>query len=65
MLAVAGLDDEARDDAMEHHVVVEALAGEVDEVLARFRRGVGEQVDLDVAEIGGDGGAGHGTSWLG
>src|SRR5450759_4136760 len=61
VLAVACLGDEARDDAVEHDVVVEALLGEVDEVLRGLGRRVREQVELDVAELGGEGRAGH---WL-
>jgi len=52
MLAVAGLGDEAGDDPVEDDVVVETLAGEVDEVLARLRRIGREQVDVDVALLG-------------
>src|SRR5438445_9559949 len=48
VLAVAALDDEARDDPMKDDVVVIALAGEVDEVGGSLGGPVGEQVDLDV-----------------
>src|SRR4029077_616104 len=54
------LDDEPRDDAVEDHVVVEALLGEVDEVLGRLRGALGVQIDLDVAELGADRRVGHG-----
>ena len=37
VLAVAALDHEAGDDAVEDHVVVEALPGEIDEVLGGLR----------------------------
>ena len=48
VLAVAALDDEARDDPMKDDVVVIALAGEIDEVGGGLGGPVGEQVDLDV-----------------
>ena len=51
-LAVAALDHEARDDAMEDHVVVEPLVREVDEVLRGLRRGLVVELDLDVADVG-------------
>ena len=60
VLAVAALGHEARDDAVEDDVVVEALLRELDEVGGRLRGALVEQVDLDVADVGGDGGAGHG-----
>src|SRR6185295_7735317 len=59
VLAVAGLGDEARDDAVEDDVVVEAVAGELDEVSGGPGGALVEQLDLDVAEVGGDGGSGH------
>src|SRR5215207_275796 len=61
VLPVPGLDDEARDDPMEDHVVIETLVRQIYEVLAGLRCGLREQVDLDVTELGGDGGAGHGV----
>jgi hypothetical protein len=65
VLPVSALDHEARDDAMEDHVVIEAIGGKIDEVLRRLRGGLVEQLDLDVADLGRDGGAGHGQapSW--
>src|SRR6185503_454396 len=59
VLPVAALDHEAGDDAMEDHVVVEALLRQVDEVLGGLRGGLGEQVELDVAELRGNGRLGH------
>src|SRR5690242_18263136 len=53
-LPVAALDHEARDAAVEDHVVVEALLRELDEVAGGLRGAVGEQVGLDRAELGGD-----------
>src|SRR5262245_53257755 len=64
VLAVAGLRDEAGDDAVEDHVVVVALLRQVDEVLSGLRRGLGEQVDVDVAEVRRDRGLGHVGSLL-
>ena len=50
---------------MEDDIVVEALAGEIDEVAGRLRGGLVEQIDLDVADLGGDGGTRHWlTPWL-
>src|SRR6185503_17182074 len=59
VLPIAALGDEAGDDAMEDDVVVEPVVGELDEVRRRLGGALVEQVDLDVAEVGGDGGAGH------
>jgi hypothetical protein len=60
VLSIPSLCHEARDHAVEDHVVVEALLRQIDEVLGSLRGGLREQVDLDVAELGRDGCAGHG-----
>src|SRR5450759_2549212 len=67
VLAVAALDHEAGDDAVEDDVVVEALPGELDEVGGGLGRALGEQVGLDAAGLGGDDDTGHGRSpwWFG
>jgi hypothetical protein len=44
---------------MEDDVVVVALVREIDEVLTRLRGVSREQLDLDVAELGGNGRAGR------
>src|SRR5436190_609180 len=49
---VAALDHEVRDDPVEDHAVVEALAGQLDEVLDGPRRGPGIELELDHALIG-------------
>src|SRR5262249_56580179 len=64
-VGVAPLDHEAGDHAVERRPVVEALAGEVEEVLDVAGSLVGEELDLDLAEAGrkhgaGSFGAGHG-----
>ena len=45
----AALDHEVRDHAVEDEPVVEAVAGELREVLDRLRRVVGVELELDVA----------------
>src|SRR5690606_14972035 len=59
-LRAAALDHEIRDHAVEVQAVVEAAAGQVDEVGDRQRRLVGQQFDPDRAAGGGkSGGQGH------
>src|SRR5439155_20012019 len=65
VLAVAALDDEARNDAVEYDLVVEPLLREVDEVAGGVVGAIGEQLDLDVALVGGEGRARHALSLQG
>src|SRR6478752_6556124 len=60
VLAVAGLGHEARDDAVEDDVVIEALLRERDEVGRGLGRALVVELDLDVAQVGRDGGCRHG-----
>ena len=53
---VAALDDAVGYDAMKGAAVVEALAGEGEEVLDVFGRFVGGELDAENAEVGGDDG---------
>ena len=53
---VAALDDAVGDDAVEGAAIVEALAGEGEEVLDVFRRFVGGELDAEDTEVGGDDG---------
>ena len=54
-LRAATLDDEVVDDAMEGETVVEAVAGEKDEVVDRLRCACRVEGDDDVAAVGRDG----------
>ena len=58
-LRAAALDHEVGDDAVEDQPVVEALAGELGEVLDRLRGLVGEELDLDRSFAGVKRGFGH------
>ena len=56
-LRAAALDHEVGDDAVERQAVVEALAGEADEVVHRVRRELRVEVGDDRAAVGVDRGA--------
>ena len=58
-LRAAALDHEVGDDAVEDQPVVEALAGELGEVLDRLRGLVGKELDLDRSFAGVKRGFGH------
>jgi hypothetical protein len=59
-LRTATLDHEVRDDAVEDEAVVEAVAGELREVVDGLRRLVREELELDRSFSGVQRGFGHG-----
>ena len=61
-LRAAALDHEVLDHAVEDEAVVEAVAGELEEVRDGLRRVLVEQLELDRAGVGVEGGLGHGRS---
>ena len=58
---IATLGHEARDDPVEHHTIVEAVAGEAGDPLDMARRQVGAELDHDVAAAGKGQGKGIGV----
>ena len=50
-VGVAALNHEVLDDAVKDHTIIEALLGQVDEVLDRLRRLIAEKVDDDIAVV--------------
>ena len=61
---VAALDHEVGDHTVEDHTAVEAVAGELAEILDRLRRLALEQLDLDRAVIGMQGRCAHRSGTL-
>jgi hypothetical protein len=58
-LRATALDHEVRDHAVEDELVVEAVGGELAEVLDRLGRGVLEQLELDRPMVGVQRGGAH------